>query len=504
MKKKLGLIIAGIFLLSLFAFAACELVPKYTVTFDTQGGSAVASQSVLQGGKATEPKDPTFDGKAFVGWSTNKSTNDPFDFGTKITKDTTVYAIWQDVVIPPPVESGLKVGMFWYRQEDLYLSSVRSQVNDVFNGMNFVIKNFYAQNSDATLYNLVRSNIDDLDILFVNPVDGTNTANLNAIVKLASDAGKPVVFFNKEVNDSVIADYVNAYYIGTVSKQAGVQEGVLMANFLLQDNNAAKYASTDTYNGNIGGYFTDARYAGDGLTVYMSNLKVIYYAMLRGQEGHADSDARTYWSVMQANTMLVPCGYILRPSPLMAQSTSFNLAANPVGSLGLPLATQEEKDIFNKFVGANDEWDGNTANNNFQYAFANALSNPSTLKNSLGVIFSNWDGGALAVINGTLKDYGYNLANTDQSYDASKYIPIVGVDGDPANLDLIANGRQTGTVIQSSRAYAQLFLYYCYALSDDMTDANTFKNSPNFVPDGYFNALLSKKVFFNYGIVVKN
>lgn len=71
---------------------------KYTVTFDTQGGSAIASQSVVSGGYATRPEtDPTKDGYAFTGWYKEASAENSFTFDSEaITADTTIYAAWVD------------------------------------------------------------------------------------------------------------------------------------------------------------------------------------------------------------------------------------------------------------------------------------------------------------------------------------------------------------------------------------------------------------------------
>ncbi len=75
----------------------------YTVTFDTDGGSEVASQSVEEGSKATKPADPTRDGYTFKGWFTNKNYDTEFDFeNTPITSKTTIYAKWEENEQPAP------------------------------------------------------------------------------------------------------------------------------------------------------------------------------------------------------------------------------------------------------------------------------------------------------------------------------------------------------------------------------------------------------------------
>ncbi|MEG1663586.1 MAG: InlB B-repeat-containing protein, partial [Clostridia bacterium] len=68
---------------------------KFDVIFEVNGGSAVASQSVVGGSFATAPAAPTKTKFSFVGWYKEASCTTAFDFATeKITADTTVYAKW--------------------------------------------------------------------------------------------------------------------------------------------------------------------------------------------------------------------------------------------------------------------------------------------------------------------------------------------------------------------------------------------------------------------------
>ena len=72
---------------------------KHTVTFNSKGGSDVASQTVEHGNTATEPKAPRLDGKVFMGWKEKESDTNYFDFAnTAITEDKTLIAIWEKPV----------------------------------------------------------------------------------------------------------------------------------------------------------------------------------------------------------------------------------------------------------------------------------------------------------------------------------------------------------------------------------------------------------------------
>ncbi|WP_180339382.1 InlB B-repeat-containing protein, partial [Peptoniphilus catoniae] len=77
---------------------------SYTVTFNTNGGSAVASQTITAGGHVTKPTDPTKDGYTFAGWYKDAEFTTPFDFVNEtINTDTTIYAKWTEKTPPAPV-----------------------------------------------------------------------------------------------------------------------------------------------------------------------------------------------------------------------------------------------------------------------------------------------------------------------------------------------------------------------------------------------------------------
>lgn len=65
----------------------------WTVTFNTNGGSAVAKQ-IRANAPATKPDDPTKEGYNFGGWYREGSTT-PYDFSTPVTESFTLYAKWE-------------------------------------------------------------------------------------------------------------------------------------------------------------------------------------------------------------------------------------------------------------------------------------------------------------------------------------------------------------------------------------------------------------------------
>ena len=67
-------------------------VKKYTVTFDPNGGTSVAKQTIEEGKTATKPKNPTRTGYTFLGWLLN---GEKFDFSKSITSDIKLTADWK-------------------------------------------------------------------------------------------------------------------------------------------------------------------------------------------------------------------------------------------------------------------------------------------------------------------------------------------------------------------------------------------------------------------------
>lgn len=86
-------------------FVAQWAINQYTVTFDSKGGSAVASQTVDYNQTATKPNDPTKTDYEFKGWFTDDGIfAEEFDFNTAITADTTLFAKWDSAAKPAPDE----------------------------------------------------------------------------------------------------------------------------------------------------------------------------------------------------------------------------------------------------------------------------------------------------------------------------------------------------------------------------------------------------------------
>lgn len=101
MKKRVTVIIAllACLVLAVCLFAACNDGGSttnrgafFTVTFDTQGGSAVDPVQVRRGGVLEQPEDPDRPGYIFAGWYLGDGK---YDFGSRVSQDITLTAHWQ-------------------------------------------------------------------------------------------------------------------------------------------------------------------------------------------------------------------------------------------------------------------------------------------------------------------------------------------------------------------------------------------------------------------------
>ena len=70
---------------------------SYTVTFNSNGGSNVASQNISTEVKATKPANPTKDGFKFIGWFSDAALTKEYDFNATVSSSFTLYAKWKEI-----------------------------------------------------------------------------------------------------------------------------------------------------------------------------------------------------------------------------------------------------------------------------------------------------------------------------------------------------------------------------------------------------------------------
>lgn len=69
---------------------------KYTVTFESNGGSEVEEVVVSKGEAVTKPTDPKRDVYTFEGWYVDEGCTKVWNFATQVTENMTLYAKWTE------------------------------------------------------------------------------------------------------------------------------------------------------------------------------------------------------------------------------------------------------------------------------------------------------------------------------------------------------------------------------------------------------------------------
>ena len=95
MKKKL--LFLGSLLFLMFVFIGCDGSEEdisYNVSFETNGGSIIASKTIASGDVITSASTSK-EGYTFIAWYLDESLSTPFTLSTKVTSDITLYAKWE-------------------------------------------------------------------------------------------------------------------------------------------------------------------------------------------------------------------------------------------------------------------------------------------------------------------------------------------------------------------------------------------------------------------------
>lgn len=109
------LIVAGL----VFCFVGCSSIDpnpsnpglkddikdiRFTISFDSQGGSEVTPITIKAGETIILPDDPTKEGYEFLGWYLDKELTNSFSISLKLDNDITLYAKWSEMkssILPP-------------------------------------------------------------------------------------------------------------------------------------------------------------------------------------------------------------------------------------------------------------------------------------------------------------------------------------------------------------------------------------------------------------------
>lgn len=75
---------------------SCHVPTKHTVTFDSNGGTYIGNQTVIDGNTAYNPGSPVKSCFRFDGWYTDRSFTNRYNFNSPVKNSMTLYAKWVD------------------------------------------------------------------------------------------------------------------------------------------------------------------------------------------------------------------------------------------------------------------------------------------------------------------------------------------------------------------------------------------------------------------------
>jgi methyl-galactoside transport system substrate-binding protein len=282
-----------------------------------------------------------------------------------------------------------RIGVTIYKYDDNFMSMVRKDIEKEAKALGGVELLMNDSQNDQSKQN------DQVDVLLAKGVKAlainlVDPAAAAIVVQKAKAADVPVVFFNKEPNAKVLASYDKAYYVGTDSKESGIIQGQLIAKH---------WKANSSWDLNKDG--------------------TIQYALLKGEPGHPDAEARTKYVVDT-----------LTKEGLKVQQLQMDTAM---------WDTAMAKDKV-------DAW----------------MSGPNA--NKIEVLIANNDAMAMGAVE-ALKAHNKSC------------IPVFGVDALPEALSLIKSGALAGTVLNDAenQAKATLDLAKNLALGKPAGEGTNFK-----------------------------
>lgn len=285
------------------------------------------------------------------------------------------------------------VHVFYYTYSDTYISTVRTALDKRLSDAGLSYQDYDAAGNQTTQTEQIRTAITKgAKVILVNLVNTGSDDAANEIVGLARDAGVSLLFFNREVSDSVIKSYEKCAFVGTRAVEAGILQGEMIGDYLVEN-------------------FDRVDLNKDGK---------ISYILFKGEEGNNEAIYRTKYAVESANAKLTAAG---------KSALSFYDKSNQNGYL----------------VDQNGLWSAAAANDYMTTALASHNANN---QNMIELVICNNDAmaeGAISALNAA----GYNKGGETPA------IPVFGVDATEAAKSLIKDGKMAGTVMQNADGMAE-------------------------------------------------
>jgi methyl-galactoside transport system substrate-binding protein len=282
----------------------------------------------------------------------------------------------------------------WYTFGDVYLTSVRSALDEAFAAKGIAV-------TDRDSNGVQQTQTDDIstavltgtNALVINLVDSGAIGTAQSLLDVAVQNNLPAVFFNRAVSQdnaeaaAMFGSYDKTVFVGTNFEDAGRMQGDMIGKYVLE-------------------HYDEIDLNGDG---------VITYVMFKGDEANQEAIARTKYGVENADAILTAAG---KPA----------------------LKFYDDNNASKYLVDTNGTW-SSVASNDYMQTILAQYSEASG--NMVELVIANNDDMAIGAIN-ALQGAGYNKG------EGSTTIPVFGVDAVDIAKEAIKNGTMTGTIKQDA------------------------------------------------------
>ncbi|OPZ36802.1 MAG: D-galactose-binding periplasmic protein precursor [Tenericutes bacterium ADurb.BinA155] len=283
--------------------------------------------------------------------------------------------------------SAHKFDLFVYDDSDTFITSLKGAILTDFGAELPTFTENDAARSQTTQNKQILSSLESgTKLLLVNLVDRLAAS---AIIEKADAAKASIIFFNREPLQSDLSTHTNMFYVGSNASQAGKLQAELAEQlFPLKELNA----KTCSFDKN-----------GDG---------VIQIAIIKGEEGHQDTELRTKWCTQK----LKDDGY------------NISILTTETGNWTTKGGETAMKSIASNYYDATD-----------------------SSKANVELVFSNNDdmaSGAISYLQGE------KILKDDVTSDQQP-IQFIGFDGTLTGRSLITSGLMYGTVLNDAATQAK-------------------------------------------------
>ncbi|NQX61615.1 S-layer homology domain-containing protein [Paenibacillus qinlingensis] len=231
---------------------SANLIAKWgdaaTITYNSNGGSPVSSQSVAYGDIATEPTlPPTKAGYTFAGWFSDSGLNIAYDFAASVKADLTLHAKWTVMTATPVITGTVRAGDTSVTGTAAAEASIILSVNGIpatpttATGGNWIVPGLTLASGDliSVTAQSAGETVSDAATTTVAPAAANITA-FDAIGEVAAGTAGTATYANAgEVSVALLASHAN------VTADGGVITVPVMG-----------WVDTDSYNSAVAGRYT--------------------------------------------------------------------------------------------------------------------------------------------------------------------------------------------------------------------------------------------------------